>query len=234
MKDSDAWRKPARSLAGYLVAPLTNGGWLDNIDTLHVIPHGTLNYLPFSVLLDDVNGKERFLIEHYDIHSTRPGAHSTPRGASIPGNEKLRGMLRPGRALVEYVVADDRILIFVLTSKFIKAVSISARRRDINAKVELLRELLLMKDSDAWRKPARSLAGYLVAPLTNGGWLDNIDTLHVIPHGTLNYLPFSVLLDDVNGKERFLIEHYDISYLPSAVVLNNNGVAKKPAKQCKG
>ena len=181
----------------------------------------------FSTELASAERAYQDLIDN--IHSTRPGAHSTPRGASIPGNEKLRGMLRPGRALVEYVVADDRILIFVLTSEFIKAVSISARRRDINAKVELLRELLLMKDSDAWRKPARSLAGYLVAPLTNGGWLDNIDTLHVIPHGTLNYLPFSVLLNDVNGKERFLIEHYDISYLPSAVVLNNNGVAKKPA-----
>ena len=155
-------------------------------------------------------------------------AHNKAKQVHIPDIQELQRNLGEDRSVIEYVVSEDRILVFVLTSKFIQATSISVRRRDIDAKVELLRELIMIPGSDAWQKPAASLAEYLIAPIVDNGWLDGIDTLHVIPHGILNYLPFSVLLGSVDGQVRFLIEDYEIAYLPSAVVLGSNGITREP------
>jgi CHAT domain-containing protein len=121
--------------------------------------------------------------------------------------------------IVEYVVGNDKVHIFVITAKEIHAKSVKVRRIDLQAKVDLLRALLRRKEGAAWKKPARSLAKLLIDPLSENQWLKSVDNLRIVPHGVLNYLPFAVLLHGDNSQQQFLVTNYTISYLPAAATL---------------
>ena len=149
-------------------------------------------------------------------------------GVGIYTSSQVQKLLGPGRALIEYVVAGDSILAFVLTEDRIKATSIPVRRRNLRAKVELLRELLLIKDNSSWRKPSQSLADLLITPIEDEGWLQGIDQLYLVPHGVLHYLPFAGLLRHISEQNRFLMQDYEIAYLPSAAVLGQKAAVDAP------
>ena len=112
-----------------------------------------------------------------DVNAETSASGAVIDGAGIYTSSQVQKLLGPGRALIEYVVAGDSILAFVLTKDGIKATSVAVRRRNLQAKVELLRELLLIKDNSSWRKPSQSLADLLIAPIEDKGWLQGIDQL---------------------------------------------------------
>jgi CHAT domain-containing protein/Tfp pilus assembly protein PilF len=159
----------------------------------------------YQELLDDVNAE-----------TSDPGA--VIDGAGIYTRSQVQKLLGPG----------DSILAFVLTEDRIEATSIHVRRRNLQAKVELLRELLLIKDNSSWRKPSQSLANLLITPIENEGWLQGIDQLYLVPHGVLHYLPFAVLLRHISGQNRYLVQDYEIAYLPSAALLGQKAAVDAP------
>jgi CHAT domain-containing protein len=129
--------------------------------------------------------------------------------------------------LLEYVVSEDAIAIFVLTRTSLRAKTVPVRAVDLRAKVELFRELVVGERTDAWRKPAESLRRLLIEPVEQAGWLDGITHLYVVPHGVLHYLPFAVLPRTGAKGPRYLVEDYVLAYLPAATTLfyqqRNNG-----------
>lgn len=137
--------------------------------------------------------------------------------AMTPTYESVRDRLSPGEALVEYVIADKDVLIFVVSSEGLQALASPLGRDDLHSKVELLRDLLRHPDSDRWLRPAASLAASLVEPLQASGELDAVHHLYLVPHGSLNYVPFAILPS--NGGTRPLVEDYTLAYLPSAAAL---------------
>ena len=88
----------------------------------------------------------------------------------------------------------------------------------MEAKVALLRDLIRQPDSEDWRRPALALARVLLHPITEAGWLEGVDRLYLVPHGTLHYLPFGVLPSDAMGR-RLLVEDMTLSLLPAAAML---------------
>ena len=154
-----------------------------------------------------------------DLRSQAPGSPAG-RGAAAATSHEVRSRLAPGRALVEYVVSRQSVLLFVLTGDALRATTVEVSRSDLEAKVELLRELLKRTESEAWRKPAQSLGEILVAPMERRGWLEGVEELYLIPHHILNYLPFAALLRSHAGEERYLIEDYEVAYLPSGALLS--------------
>jgi CHAT domain-containing protein len=68
-----------------------------------------------------------------------------------------------------------------------------------------------------WRGPLRRLHGHLIAPVEATGLLARKTRLVLVPHGELHYLPFAALLED-RGRDRFLIERYELLVAPSASV----------------
>ena len=68
-------------------------------------------------------------------------------------------------------------------------------------------------DEDAIRDIARKLYGFLFSPLEDE--LRGVDELRIIPQGALAFLPFETL---IMPDGRYLVEAYDISYLPSLTV----------------
>ncbi len=153
-----------------------------------------------------------------DLRRTEP-EYAAARALTIPSTERVRGSLPPETALLEYVVAEDGVVIFVLTPDKLRAKSIPLRRADLQAKVELLRDLILRAESQAWRGPAASLTRSLLEPIEQAGWLEGVERLYIVPHGILHYLPFAVLPRLAADETRFLMEDYVVAYLPSAATL---------------
>jgi CHAT domain-containing protein len=148
------------------------------------------------------------------------------RNAETFDATKVSGALAPRASLLEYVVARDRVVIFVVTRSGLHALSEPVSEHNLRSKVELFRELLTNGDQAAWRKPAASLYSTLILPLEQRGFLRGIQSLIIVPHGVLNYLPFAALPRSVETSSHFLIENYEIQEEPTASLLAAEGTGR--------
>jgi CHAT domain-containing protein len=155
-----------------------------------------------------------------DLLSTDPN-YAAARSLKVPNVEEVEHQLPVGTALVEYVLAEDSLEIFVLTSGELRAKSIAVRATDLQGKVEFLRDVLLRKNTNEWKPPAQSLYRTLIAPIEDAGWLRGISRIYIVPHAILHYLPFAALAKG-NG-DRLLIDDYVLAYLPAAAALVYGG-----------
>ncbi len=139
----------------------------------------------------------------------------------VPSYADVREHLRSNEALIEYVVGHDNIMIFVLTRESLLTDTIPMGQRELESRIELLRDLIQHPENDRWIKPAQKLADALIRPIEKNGLPDDITHLYLVPHGSLNYLPFALLPDDDSGQ-KLVIENYTLAYLPTAAVLLRN------------
>ncbi|MFC1688561.1 CHAT domain-containing protein [Pseudomonadota bacterium] len=140
------------------------------------------------------------------------------RIASPPTSAEVQAKLKPGEALVEYVVDDERVMIFILQAESISATSSQLDRANLTAKVKLVRELIQQPLHERWLPPAASLAKALIGPLQEQDLLEDVKHLYLVPHGILNYLPFAVLPLSADSDE-VVMERFTLSYLPAAASL---------------
>jgi CHAT domain-containing protein/Flp pilus assembly protein TadD len=124
-------------------------------------------------------------------------------------------------ALLEYVVTDGRVFLFVLTRGDAAAAGnvelhmypLAITPEELRARVRTYRQRLATADDD-FRSASQGLYETLIAPARSQ--LQGIHTLIISPDATLWELPFQSLLTP-DGS--YLIEHAAISYAPSATVL---------------
>jgi len=147
----------------------------------------------------------------------RPG--DTHSAWNAPTYADVRQVLGADEALIEYVVGDDRLVLFALTREALTAHHVPIRRVDLVNKVDLVRDLIRHRDDARWEKPAASLAEALVGPLIAGGRLEHVRHVYLVPHGSLNYLPFALLPVAAAGVDRSLVERFTLAYLPTAAAL---------------
>ena len=143
----------------------------------------------------------------------------------LPGvrveESETRHQLKPGEALIEYVVGKAVVMIFVLTSERLYTATVVVDQISLRSKLELLRDLLQQQQNDRWTGPAKSLARSLLEPVIKAGWLDGAKHLYLVPHDMLNYLPFAVLPVTSEPDADPVINHYTLAYLPTAQSLMN-------------
>ena len=152
-----------------------------------------------------------------ELMSSDP-AYAVARTAAIPSSAEVRQRLPEDVALVEYVVGESEVAVFVLRRDGLKARILPHRAEELQARVELLRGLIARESGEEWRLPAERLYTDLILPLEEVGWLGGVQRVYLVPHGILHYLPFGALpVSKENG--RLLVEQYEITYLPAAVVL---------------
>ena len=147
--------------------------------------------------------------------------------SSVPNSTEISEQLTEDDVLIEYVVGDNEIMIFAIAPRGLFATTEAVRQIDMHARVELLRDLLSSPDSSRWRKPAESIAGVLLAPLERAGVLDGVSNIYLVPHGILNYLPFSVLPTHDSSEQRLLLEDFTLAYLPTAVAIGNESTTNE-------
>ena len=151
--------------------------------------------------------------------SERDAAGSALLGTRAVSINAVQRALGPDEALVEFLLAPDRVVAFVVTKTSVRSVSHKARRTEIERKVRIALDLLGKRNTAATAS-ADVLAGLrstLIAPAENAGLLRGAHRLIIVPHGVLSYVPFAALKNGRAGK--YLIEDYSVTYLPSAAAL---------------
>ncbi len=155
------------------------------------------------------------------VKASRPEYASLVTGSPVRVDD-LQRVLPSDAVLIEYLVAEDWTIAFVVSGTRIAAVELPVTRDRLGQLVRFFRGTVKPVSGDAvdelWRTPLRSLHHLLLAPLENAGYLEGKRTLIIAPHAELHYLPFAALLEPGPGGETFLIESYDVAYAPSASV----------------
>lgn len=157
------------------------------------------------------------------------------RGDMRPISLEEAGALLPDMrtALVEYVVAEDKTYLFVLTKggadrsqPDLKVYTLDVKQKDLTEQSERFRHQLAERDL-TYGETARRLYDLLLKPAE--AQLRGRDTLVIVPDGKLWELPFQALQD---AGSRHLIERHAISYAPSLTVLGEmiKARGKNPAR----
>ncbi len=162
-----------------------------------------------------------------DLRRSQP-QYAAAHSLEVPTSEDVQQSLPEGTGIIEYVIEEQGVAVFVLTGKSLRATTVPARAVDLESKVSLLRDLILRMDSNAWVKPAESLRQILIDPIEQAGWLKGLSKLYVVPHGVLHYLPLAVLPRSTPAGRRYLMEDFAFSYLPAAAALVNGTRSPDP------
>ena len=138
---------------------------------------------------------------------------------------QLQSALGADRALVEYTTIDDELIAFLVTNEHVEVVRDLGSEAEIVAEIERCRFQIdtlrygstqvrnhLPALTERTRRHLRSLYDRLLRAIE-----PRIGDRHlvIVPHRALHYLPFQALHDG----ESYLIERRQVSFAPSAVVL---------------
>jgi CHAT domain-containing protein/Tfp pilus assembly protein PilF len=162
-----------------------------------------------------------------DLRRSQP-QYAAAHALEVPSSEDVQESLPAGTGIIEYVIEEQGLAVFVVTKQALRATTVPIREVDLESKVSLLRDLILRADSDAWVKPAESLRQTLIDPIEQAGWLEGLSKLYVVPHGVLHYLPLAMLPRAAPKGRHFVMEDFAISYLPAAAVLVNENNNQSP------
>lgn len=163
--------------------------------------------------------------EYQALLDDRRRSGSSGLQTEVPTYRDVSAKLAMDEALVEYVVDGESVMLFILTREALTTDTIPIRREDLENKVELVRELIRHQDNERWRKPAASLATFLIEPVMAGGRMQGIHRLYLVPHGNLNFLPFALLPSHSMRDSRRLVEDFTLAYLPTAAALLRDNTA---------
>jgi CHAT domain-containing protein len=167
----------------------------------------------YQAFLDDINSRS-----------------ATGQTARIPSLAEVQSRLHRDEALLEYVVGDNSIVIFVVRSGTLSALTSDLDQPNLKAKVALVRELVQQPSNDRWWEPAASLSESLIRPLEQRGLLDDVRHLYLVPHDILNYLPFALLPIGPGEGGDLVMERFSLTYLPTAVTLvRDDPAGQQPA-----
>ena len=149
-----------------------------------------------------------------DLSSSEP-QYTALRNLKVAGTEEISRRLPTDTALVEYVLSEENVVIFVVTAQRLYTKTVRSNKADLSSRIETLRALLLRNKTNEWKLPAESLHQTLIAPIAKEGWFHGIKHLYIVPHGILHYVPFAAL----QHRNQFLIDNYVIAYLPAAAAI---------------
>ncbi|HRC84059.1 MAG TPA: CHAT domain-containing protein [Thermoanaerobaculia bacterium] len=150
--------------------------------------------------------------------------------AAPPTLERLQqDLLKPGDAVLEYIVGEERSFLLVVTRHGAALRPLaggpgSLSSSTLTAQVERLQKAILARADPmldpAYTEPAVALFRGLISPAAE--LLEGVDHLIVIPDDSLYRLPFETLLEREprlgDAGAPFLVKRYRVSYLPSVTV----------------
>jgi len=140
----------------------------------------------------------------------------------------LQKELDPTTALVEYVIAGNKVYALVVRHDRVAGILLPESKSQLLERAKLFQSLVFSPGIDAadqsWRPAARKLHQALIAPLEEAGALSQAQRLGLIPYGFLHEVPFAALLRQ-SGNDRFLIEDYALFRVPSATFLHQQTVS---------
>lgn len=118
--------------------------------------------------------------------------------------------------LIEYFVTEDRTFAFIITRKSFDSIDIEVTENQIKEALEKFRQFADIHRPHPNLNLLQQLHNWLIEPLQQSHPTSFTSNLIIVPHGILHYLPFAALTDG----EKYLIDTYNLSTLPSANVLS--------------
>jgi CHAT domain-containing protein/tetratricopeptide (TPR) repeat protein len=180
---------------------------------------------------------EKARLQYSDFQTNLYAAHpelKTQRGQVQPISLKEAASLLPDSqsALLEFVTADEKTCLFVLTQSGantstnpeLRAYIIDIKANDLERQAEEFRQQLAHRDLQ-FRSSAARLFGLLLQPAQSQ--LSGKTTIVIVPDGPLWNLPFQALR---TSRGHYLLEECAISYAPSLTVLREMARLRKRNK----
>ena len=125
--------------------------------------------------------------------------------------DEIERLVPPGVLMLEYHLTAETLVLFGITRKTIRTWTVDIPRERVMELVRSFRRSIQeFSDIDA---KARELYDILVAPAE--AMVNNAETICIVPHGLLHYLPFSALV----GPKGYLGDLVPMFYLPSSSTL---------------
>ncbi|MEL7060073.1 MAG: CHAT domain-containing protein [Acidobacteriota bacterium] len=162
----------------------------------------------------------------YEAEALRARSRRAPPAAiEAPTVAELQSGLRPGTAVLSYLLLRRAPVVFLLRPDRFEVIPLDFQPRELRPRIKVLRHQLEQRRGSGWRPPARALWRLLIGPVDAIGGLDGIDRLYIVPMGDLHTLPFAALLD---ADDRPLIQRTALATLPTASALG------APAREASG
>ncbi len=192
---------------------------------MHRSVRGTVQIQPADSLDHELRERERKLVAITRQLQHRSSNAKTGQPEDLFSLVRLQTALNTDRALVEYTTIDDQLVAFVVTNEHIEVV------RDLGTEAEIVAEIEASRfQIDTLRYGSTRVRNHL--PTLTARTQKHLRSLYdrllrriepkigdrhlvIVPHRGLYYLPFQALHDG----ESYLIERREVSFAPSALVL---------------
>jgi len=137
---------------------------------------------------------------------------------------ELQAVLSGEEAFIQYYAGENDVFAQIIRRDTTHILTLPIPPDELYSVTDVLSEAIQIGRNDAanlmWKAPAAYLYTFLVDPLKEAGAIERGENLYISANGILNRVPFQLLLQDQKtGSEVFLVEMYDVSYLPAAFML---------------
>ncbi|HCI70372.1 MAG: hypothetical protein CL662_10170 [Bacteroidetes bacterium] len=172
-----------------------------------------------SALREKVNELEfQYQSRTNELYLNHPKLRSVNESEIIKISE-IQDMLSDNDALIEYMFTDNKLVVFWVTKKDIDYHSFEvdslSSEEFISGLVSVFRSSIQNNDSlDSISAKSVPLYDLLLKPFLNK--YQAIENLLIVPSKSLSLLPF----DALRINDSYLVEHFNIKYLPSATIYN--------------
>lgn len=132
--------------------------------------------------------------------------------------DNIRELVPDNTAILEYYMGEHSVIGAVITRKgvYIKELQ-ETTPEDLQQDVIALK-IAIESRTYPYQERALKLYSILIEPFSN--YLSGYESICIIPHGVLHYLPFQALVID-EIKPSFVIDKYKIFYAPSLTILDS-------------
>lgn len=130
-----------------------------------------------------------------------------------PKTKDIQKLLSKNDAIIEYWIGKEASVVWIISNDNITTKILNIKEPELTKLVSDCRNSIKFGD-EIYKKQLKELYNELCLPIKKT--LFKYQSLYIVPHKSLHFLPFQALIDE---KGKFLIEYFNISYAPSSAIL---------------
>ena len=183
----------------------------------------------FTASLNELEGRRNQALVDLKIYHPDLYNAMMPQMVSL---EYVQDHMPKNAALIEYMLTDDRYVIFLFSRDRFLFRRVEHRSSVVDSIVlQSLNDLRWLASRDVIDNHFAALYSILLEPVEEE--IGEFAEIIVIPFGILHYVPFHALRrENARGDTAYLVEHKRVSYLPSALFLTDlERVKVRPKKE---